>query len=150
MAKVSFNSIIKWFTGSIGRLVFRRSHNGNVSTYPTPDMSNVKWSQAQKDQRQRISEASKYASAAVADPEIRPSYIQMALDHDKNPGRPFDMAVSDYCRTGNDLLWKKHMGDQEKPENWDMVRYAWYFPEPKPRRKRRTSAINGLLTFSWE
>ena len=69
MAKVSFDPIIKWFTGRIGGLVYRRSHNGKVSAYPTPDMSSVKWSQAQKDQRQRMSEASKYASAAVADPE---------------------------------------------------------------------------------
>jgi hypothetical protein len=140
MAKVSFNPIIKWFTGRIGRLVFRRSHNGNVSAYPTPDMSGVKWSEAQKDHRQRISEASKYASAAVADPDLRPVYVQMALDHDRNPGRPFDMAVSDYLHTGNDLLWKKHMGDQEKPQNWNIHYYPWYFPKPKRRGKRRTSA----------
>jgi hypothetical protein len=140
MAKVSFNPIIKWFTGRIGRLVFRRSHNGKVSTYPTPDMSRVKWSQAQKDQRQRMSEASKYASAAVADPELRPIYVQMAADHDKNPGRPFDMAISDYLHNGNDLLWKKHMGDQEKPKNWDIDYYSWYFPKTKRHGKRRTSA----------
>ncbi|HLO13597.1 MAG TPA: hypothetical protein VK206_02135 [Anaerolineales bacterium] len=127
MAKVSFDPIIKWFAGSIGKLVYRRSHNGKVSVYPTPDMSAVKWSQAQKDQRQRMREASKYASAAVADPDIRPIYVQMAMDHNKNPGRPFDMAVSDYYHHGNDLLWKKHMGGQEKPKNWDMFHYAWYF-----------------------
>jgi hypothetical protein len=56
-------------------------------------------------------EAFKYASAAVTDTDIRPMYVQMALDHNKNPGRPFDMAVSDYYHHGNDLLWKKHMGD---------------------------------------
>jgi hypothetical protein len=139
MAKVSFNPVIKWFTGRIGRLVYRRSHNGNVSAYPTPDMSKVKWSQAQKDHRQRMSEAWKYASAAVADPEVRPVYVQMALDHDRNPGRPFDMAVSDYYHTGNDLLWKKHMGDQEKPKNWDIGHYSWYLTKRKRPSKRFTS-----------
>ena len=139
MAKVSFDPIIKWITGRIGKLVYRRSHNGQVSTYPAPDMSGVKWSQAQNDHRQHMSEAWKYASAAIADPELRPVYVQMARDHDKNPGRPFDMAVSDYCHTGNDLLWKKHMGDQEKPSNWKMYYYPWYFKKQDRTRKRKVS-----------
>jgi hypothetical protein len=58
----------------------------------------------------------------------------MAIENGKNPQRPYDMAVSDYCTTGNDLLWKKHMGDQEKPPNWRMHRYAWY---SNPNKKRR-------------
>ncbi|HUE97731.1 MAG TPA: hypothetical protein VMN99_00675 [Anaerolineales bacterium] len=95
-------------------------------------------------------EASKYASAAVADPDIRPIYVQMAVDHNKNPKRPFDMAVSDYDHHGNDLLWKKHLGDQEKPKNWNMLHYSWYFTKPKRNAKRRTSAIKELLTFSYE
>jgi hypothetical protein len=140
MAKVSFDPIIKWFTGRIGKLVYRRSHNGKVSAYPAPDMSRVKWSQAQKDHRRRMKEAFRYASAAVADPELRPIYVQMAVDRKKNPKRPFDMAVSDYYHHGNDLLWKKHMGDQQKPKNWDMDDYPWYLTKPKRQGKRRTSA----------
>jgi hypothetical protein len=65
----------------------------------------------------------------------------MAVDNGKNPKRPFDVAVSDYCETGNDLLWKKHMGDQAKPGNWDIERYSWYLTKRKPpylrKRKRR-------------
>jgi hypothetical protein len=57
----------------------------------------------------------------------------MAIEKNRNPRRPFDMAVSDYCETGNDLIWKKHMGDQEKPENWSIERYSWYLT----RRRRR-------------
>jgi hypothetical protein len=142
MAKVSFNPLLHWFTGKIGDLVFRRAHNGKVSVYITPDMSRVKWSQAQKDHRQRMKEAWIYASAAVADPDIRPIYVQMAVDNGKNPKRPFDMAVSDYCDTGNDLLWKKHMGDREKPGSWDIERYPWYLTKRtpaylrKPKRRR--------------
>jgi hypothetical protein len=111
MAKVIFTPIIKWFTGSIDKMVFRRSHNGKVSVYPSPDMSTVNWSQAQKDHRQRMGEASGYASAAVADPELRPIYVQMAETNNMNKERPFDMAVKDYYHTGNHLLWKKHMNN---------------------------------------
>jgi hypothetical protein len=68
----------------------------------------------------------------MADPEIRPVYVQRALEKVKNPGQPFDMAVSDYCNTGNDLLWKKHMGDREKPKNWNIERYHWYLTKQKP------------------
>ena len=141
MAKVSFDPFFKWFRGKIGGLVYRRSHNGQISAYLTPDMSGVKWSQAQKDHRQHMKEAFIYASAAVADPDLRPIYVQMAVDNGKNPKRPFDVAVSDYYDTGNDLLWKKHMGDRAKPENWDIERYYWYLTKRKPeylrKRKRR-------------
>ena len=136
MAKVSFHPMIKWFTGRIGRLVLRRSHNGQVSVYPEPDMSQVEWSQAQKDNRQRMGEASKYASAAIADPEIRQVYVEMAVARDMNPKRPFDVAVKDYRHGGEDLLWKKHMGEQKKPENWNMYHYSWYFPARTDRRRK--------------
>jgi hypothetical protein len=139
MAKVRFHPIIEWFAGKMGTLVFRRSHNGKVSVYETPCMKGVKWSQAQKDHRQRMKEASKYASAAAADPELRPIYVQIAEANNMNPDRPFDMAVKDYYHTGNDLLWKKHMGDQEKPNNWDMFHYAWYFKKQDRPRKRIAS-----------
>jgi hypothetical protein len=138
VAEASFDSLIKWFKGRIGGLVFRRSHNGKVSVYPEPDMSRVKWSQAQKDHRQRMSEAFKYASAAIADPEIRQVYVQKAVEWGMNPKRPFDAAVRDYTHGGEDLLWKKHMGDQEKPQNWKTRYYPWYFPNPsKPKRRKQ-------------
>ena len=110
---------------------------GKVSVYEAPYMKGIKWSPAQKEHRQRMGEASKYASAAIADPDIRPVYVQMAVEQGKNPKRPFDMAVSDYYHHGNDLLWKKHMGDQEKPQNWQMYRYPWYFPTPTKSKRRK-------------
>lgn len=88
-----------------------------------------------------MKEAFIYASAAVANPDLRPIYVQMAVDNGKNPKRPFDIAVSDYYHTGNDLLWKKYMGDREKPQNWDIEDYYWYLTKRKPpylrKRKRR-------------
>jgi hypothetical protein len=134
MTKVRFHPLVEWFTGKMGDMVFRRSHNGKVSVYQAPFMKKMKWSQAQKDQRRRMGEAARYASAAVADPDLRPVYVQMALENNKNPGRPFDMAVSDYYHHGTDLLWKKHMGDREKPANWEMDFYPWYHRKKRRRR----------------
>jgi hypothetical protein len=139
MAKVRFHSVVEWFTGKMGNMVFRRSHNGKVSVYEAPDMKKINWSQAQKDHRRRMAAASRYASAAVADPDVRALYVQMAIENGKNPGRPFDMAVSDYYHTGNDLLWKKHMGDQEKPANWKMYLYPWYASKRGRSKKRLAS-----------
>jgi hypothetical protein len=138
MAEVSFDPIIKWLRGKIGGLVFRRGRKGKVFTYETPDMSGVKWSQAQKAHRRGFGDASYYASAAVADPDIRPIYVQMAIDNDGDPRRPGEMAFMDY-KQGNDLLWKKHMGDQEKPADWRMEHYSWYYTRRRPPvyKKRR-------------
>ena len=137
MAKVRFHSVVEWFTGKMGKLIFRRSHNGQVSVYPAPDTENIKWTQPQKNQHRRMAEASKYGSAAINDPELRPIYVQMALERGMNPTRPFDTAVSDYYHNGNDLLWKKHKGDQPKPGNWKMSHYPWYYVPEKRRTKKR-------------
>lgn len=75
----------------------------------SPDMSGVKWSPAQKAHRPKFKQAVIYVKAAMEDPNIRPVYERMAAKMKQN-NRPFDMAVSDYMG-GNDLLWKKHMGE---------------------------------------
>ena len=138
MAKVKFHPLLDWLTGKMGNLIFRRSHNGKISVYE-PRERKAPWSKAQKDQRRRMGEASKYASAAVADPEIRAIYVQMALARNMNPKRPFDTAVSDYSHGGEDLLWKKHMGDQPKPANWDIRFYPWYVGKRGRTKKQRAS-----------
>ncbi|HLO17896.1 MAG TPA: hypothetical protein VK206_23910, partial [Anaerolineales bacterium] len=79
---------------------------GKLSLVRSPDMSRVKWSAAQKEHRLRFKEAVAYARAAIADPEVRLVYEQMAAEKKQNK-RPFDMAVSDYFR-GNDLFRKKY------------------------------------------
>ena len=109
--------MFEWISGKMGDIVYRLSHNGEVSAYPAPDMTGVEWSQAQKDHRQHFAECVAYARLAIRDPEIRRFYVEMAKKRKKNRRRPFDMALSDY-HNGNDLLWKKLMGDQEKPADW--------------------------------
>lgn len=111
MAKLKLNPVIEEITGRLGNLIFRRTHSGNVSLSKSPNMSHVQWSPAQEAHRQRFKEAVEYARSAMADPEIRQIYEQMAAEKKKNK-RPFDMAVSDYFQ-GNDLLKKKSLGDQE-------------------------------------
>ena len=63
-------------------------------------MSNVKWSEAQKANRQRFSEAIHYARQAMADRKLRTHYDKDA----KKAGRqPFRVAVSDFL-AGKNLL----------------------------------------------
>jgi hypothetical protein len=105
MAKAQLNPVFELFTGKIGNLVFRRAHTGKLSVMYRSARSRVKWSPAQKAQRERFREAVIYAKAAMNDPEVRPVYEQMAAEK-KNNRRPFDMAVSDYFK-GRDLLTKQ-------------------------------------------
>lgn len=115
--KILLHPMFRWIRGKMGKIVYRISHNGEVSAYPAPDMSGIEWSHAQKAQRQRIARATAYGKLAIQYPEIRQFYVEMAKQRKRNQRRPFDMAVSDYCQ-GNDLLWKKLYGDREKPADW--------------------------------
>jgi hypothetical protein len=91
----------------------------------SPDMTSVKWSPAQVAHRERMAEASAYARAAIADPQIRPIYEQMSLERKGNK-RPYDMAVGDYM-AGNNLL-----GDKFK---WDVEHWRW-MKQFRKRKKR--------------
>ncbi|HEX5838300.1 MAG TPA: hypothetical protein VFY26_10765 [Anaerolineales bacterium] len=115
--KIELHPMFRWIRGKVGKIVYRLAHNGEVSAYPAPDMSGIEWSPAQKAQRRKIAGATPYARLAIRYPDLRQYYVQMAKQTGKNPRRPFDMAVSDYCQ-GNDLLWQKFYGDREKPADW--------------------------------
>jgi hypothetical protein len=104
MAKVVLNSLIKEAHGKFGDYVLRRSHTGETILSKIPDMSNVKWSEAQEAHRQRFKEAVAYAKAAMAVPEVRAIYEKIAAEQHK---RPYDMAVSDYFK-GRNLLSGKN------------------------------------------
>jgi hypothetical protein len=75
---------------------------GKQTVMKTPDMSKVKWSKAQKANRGRFRAAIAYARQAMADPEVRAQYEEIA----KKAGRqPFRVAVSDFLE-GRNLLEK--------------------------------------------
>ena len=52
-----------------------------------PDMSNVKWSKAQKAHRQRFKKAVTYAKAAMAEPKVRVVYEKIAAKKEQTPVR---------------------------------------------------------------
>ena len=89
--------------GKMGDVVFKPSPTGETIMTKVPDISKVKWSEAQKQQRERFKLASAYAKAALADPEVRAIYEKKAAKARKSP---WNMARSDYFK-GKDLLAKK-------------------------------------------
>jgi len=93
MAKVTLHPFIQRLQGKLGNVVFRQTHNGTLSATKVPDMSKVKWSQAQQEHRQRFKQAVAEAKAALADPQVRARYEEAAAKAGK---RPFDLAVSDH------------------------------------------------------
>jgi hypothetical protein len=99
MAKIKLDPIINKAQGSIGNYTFRHMY-GRQTLIKKPDMSRVKWSEAQKAHRERFRVASKRARAALADPQVRARYEQEAAAQGK---RPFDLALSDFYH-GRDLL----------------------------------------------
>ena len=103
MAKAKLNPSLEELRGKIGRLVYRRTASGKTIVTKCPDMSEVEWSPAQQAERERMKQATAYAKAAMADPEVRTIYLKMAK---KKKRQPFRVAVSDYYK-GNDLLSKK-------------------------------------------
>jgi len=88
--------------GTLYDVVFKKSPKGNMIVTKKPDMSKVKWSQAQENHRQRLARASKYAKAAMADPQVRLIYEERAALEGKLPRY---VAQSDYFQ-GKDLLSK--------------------------------------------
>ena len=102
MAKVTLNPMLQSLHGRLGNVVFRRSYSGKMTVIKLADMSKVKWSAAQKAQRQRFKQANAYAKAAMAEPAVRAQYQQRAVALHK---RPYHLAVSDYFK-GNNLLAK--------------------------------------------
>ena len=103
MAKVELHAWIKEMHGRMGDIVFKRSPSGKIIMSKLPDMSRVKWSKAQKQNRKRFKQAIKYAKAAMAEPKVRAVYEKRAAKENR---QPFRVAVSDHLQ-GKDLITKK-------------------------------------------
>jgi hypothetical protein len=102
MVKVILQPGLRELRGKMGDWTYRRMY-GKQTIMKTPDMSTVKWSKAQKANRERFAEAIHYARQAMADPKVRAQYEKRG----KKAGRqPFRVAVSDFC-AGKNLLEKK-------------------------------------------
>ena len=99
MAIVELNTMINSISGSFEKVSFRRMY-GKQTLMKKPDMSNVVWSEAQENHRERFREAAIYAREAMEHPEVQAHYQALA---EKKGKRPRNLAVSDYFK-GIDLL----------------------------------------------
>ena len=100
--KAELNPTVDKYRGKIGKLTYRWMY-GQQTVMKTPDMSKVKWSKAQKANRERFGEAIHYARQAMARPKVRAHYEKLG----KKAGRQaFRVAVSDFL-AGKNLLEKK-------------------------------------------
>ena len=102
MTKVLLQPGLRELRGKMGDWTYRVMY-GKQTVMKTPDMSNVKWSKAQKSNRGRFAEAIAYAKQAMADPQVRAHYENLGREAGK---QPFRVAVSDFL-TGKNLLEKK-------------------------------------------
>src|SRR5688572_10088363 len=101
MVKVRLHPPVKSMSGTMGIYTYRYTR-GQQTLMKTPDMSKVKWSDAQKANRQRFREAIAYARTAMANPELRAHYEKLGKKANR---QPFRVAVSDFC-AGKNLLEK--------------------------------------------
>lgn len=101
MVKVRLHPPVKSMSGKMGIYTYRYTR-GQQTLMKTPDMSGVKWSEAQKSNRERFRQAIAYARAAMADPEIRAHYETLGKKANR---QPFRVAVSDFLE-GKNLLEK--------------------------------------------
>jgi hypothetical protein len=101
MVKVRLHPPVKSMSGKMGIYTYRVM-NGRQTLMKTPDMSGVKWTEAQKASRARFADAIHYAKQAMADPKVRAQYEKAGKKANR---QPFRVAVSDFL-AGRNLLEK--------------------------------------------
>ena len=102
MTKVKLTGLIVEISGTMGDFYFRKGKKeGEVILAKRPGKSN-KPSKAQQAHWDRFTEASDYATAALADPELCAYYEARARKQDLLPR---NVAMSDYLK-GKNLLSK--------------------------------------------
>jgi hypothetical protein len=111
MPKIEFDDPVKAIQGKIFEdMVIKRYPNGKLVISKRPNMTKVRWSKAQKANRQHFKLAIAYAKAALADPVVRAKYEKMAKKQHRDA---WHVAVSDY-RNGNDLFSSKKKTNSRK------------------------------------
>ena len=101
MLEVILNPSIEGLSGKMGDVVFRyNKKTGKTSISKRPDMTKVKWSKAQKEQRRRLKKAVKYVQSLKSKPAVWAVYQKIAKRKRK---RAWDVAMKDYFR-GSKLI----------------------------------------------
>ncbi len=103
MAKVKLAPFIKEIHGTMDDMVFKRTPKGETIVTKKPDMSKVKWSKAQKNNRKHMSQAITDTQLALADPKVRAKYERKAKKLNR---RAWNLALSD-ALLGKDLHSKR-------------------------------------------
>ncbi len=103
MAKVRLKTPIVEIQGTLYEVIFKRSPQGKTIISNKPDMSHVKWSQAQKEQRLHFKAGVATVQAALREPKVRLKYERKAKRQKK---RAWDLAMADYF-AGKDLYRKR-------------------------------------------
>jgi hypothetical protein len=102
MVQVRLHAPVKDMRGKTGFYTYRVMR-GKQTLMKTPDMSRVKWSEAQKASREHFRKAISYAKQAMADAQVHAYYEKIA---EKANRQAFRVAVSDFL-AGKNLLEKK-------------------------------------------
>jgi hypothetical protein len=103
MSKVRLKYAITEIDETLHEVEPRISHQEERITTKRPHMPCGKSSEAQKAHRQLFKQAAAYAKAALADPEVRARYEELARQQGKLPR---GTAIADYLK-GNDVLSKR-------------------------------------------
>jgi hypothetical protein len=103
MPKAKLNPMVSQMNDKLDDVFFHILPGGEATTATRPAEAEVEWTEAQKAQQESFDQATAYARAAMAEPDVRATYEKLAAKEHK---RPFALAFSDYFR-GNDLLSKK-------------------------------------------
>ena len=80
MAKLQLDTPVASLSGTLGNLVYKHYRNdkrGHVVSRK-PDMSQVKWSPAQRAHRERMREAAAFHRQVLADPALLKKYTALA------------------------------------------------------------------------
>jgi hypothetical protein len=94
MAIVDDNIILKYRRGKVGKEIYRVV-KGKTVLSKAPDYSKIKWSDAQKQNRIQMAQASAYAREAIKDPEKLAFYLKK-----KKPNQnAFNVAVAEFMLT---------------------------------------------------
>jgi hypothetical protein len=140
--KIKFNPFLKEVRGKIGNTVFRLCHTGEWQIAARPDMSKVKWSEAQKAHRKRFRYAVDYAKTCMKVPELRAYYLEMA--HKRGTRRPFDEAVRHYFQ-GRDLILEGVLADMRREQQNCAASTGSEHPASDPAPKRSSQQENTAI-----
>jgi hypothetical protein len=74
MARVRKNSVLEALSGALGKELVFKQYKDKTVVSKFPDMSKVKTSERQRQQRDLMPQANAYASAVKRDPALRAEY----------------------------------------------------------------------------